>query len=275
VAIIGPGLIGGSIGLALKRKRIALKVIGISRRQKTITLAKKLKAIDSGSRDIRIVKDADLIILATPVHTILRLADILKKIAREDAIIMDVGSSKEEIVARFQKLFCRYIGAHPLAGSEQQGVASASPCMFKNSLCVLSVNRKTDPSALRKITGLWRLLGARTVLLSPASHDKIMAMVSHLPHSVSFALMGTVPQGYLKYAAGGLRGTTRIAGSDSILWTDIFLSNRKNILKAISAFENNLAGIKKAIQKNNRNLLERKLRQARERRELLTRVQEL
>jgi len=268
VAIIGPGLIGGSLALALKRKRLAVKVIAVSRRQRTIALARKIKAIDAGSRDLGSVKNADLIIIATPVNTILKLADTLKGIIRQDCMVMDVGSSKEKIVAKLENLFPYYVGTHPLAGSQKQGISSARPDMFRDSLCILTPTKKTSPRALRKIKKLWRMLGARTISLTPAQHDKTIAMVSHLPHSVSFALIGAIPKDYLKYGASGLQDTTRIAGSDSVLWTDIFLSNRKNILKAIALFEENLARIKKAIQKNNPKLLKRKLRQAQEKRDL-------
>ncbi|MFA5115362.1 MAG: prephenate dehydrogenase [Candidatus Omnitrophota bacterium] len=269
VAIIGPGLIGGSIALAIKEKKISLRVTAVSRHKKTIDLARKLKAIDSGSRSLSIVKSADLLILAVPVETILRLADALKGLLPQDCIVVDVGSSKKKIVAKLQRLFPFYIGAHPLAGSQNQGIKNARADMFKGSLCVLTPTARTKPVVLDKVSRMWKMFGARVALLSPKEHDRILAMVSHLPHCVSFALMAALPKGHLKYASSGLRDTTRIAGSDAGLWVDIFLSNRENMLKAIAVFQKKLEAVKKAIRSKDRAVLIRRLTQSNRKRRLL------
>jgi len=268
VVIVGPGLIGGSIALGLKRKKIAGRVTGISRRQRTIALAKKIKAIDRGSRDLRLSKDADLVVLAAPVDAILKIAERLKGIIRKDCIVIDVGSSKEKIVKKLQNLFPLYLGTHPLAGSQHQGIASASQDLFCGSLCVLTPTKKTHPRVLRIIEKFWRSLGARVVFLTPAYHDKAIAMVSHLPHSVAFALMAAIPGNYLKYGSSGLSDTTRIAGSDSALWADIFLSNRKNILGSIGIFQKNLFKIRTAINRGDRKALLKVLKAAQVKRNL-------
>lgn len=269
VAIIGTGLIGGSLALSLKKKKIASEVVGVSRHKKSLAAAKRIGAIDRGSLNPLIIKGADLIILATPVNVILNLAAKISKIAGTDAIITDVGSTKKEIVAKLENIFPNFVGSHPLAGSEKRSIGNADPEMFIGSVCILTPTRKTKRPALKRIKGFWNRLGATTIDLSPENHDRILAFTSHLPHISAFSLMGSVPQQYLKFASGGLKDTTRIAASDSQLWADIFLSNRKNILKAISVLEKNLANIKSALNNKDRKSLVKILRRAKKKREKL------
>jgi prephenate dehydrogenase len=269
IAIIGVGLIGGSIALEIKNKHLAKEVVGVSRRKRTLVLAKKFKAIDRGSQDLNIVKNADLVILATPVSSILNLATQISNFIKPTCIVTDVGSTKAEIVSKLERIFTRYVGSHPLAGSEKRGIDYARANIFKNSLCVLTPTRKTEERALGKVKKLWISLGARVVSLTPAAHDKILSFVSHLPHITAFSLIDTVPQSYLKFAPGGLRDTTRIAASDSEIWSDIFFSNQKNIVKSIDLLERNLSRVKSAIRRKDRKLLTTILRQAKEKREIL------
>ncbi len=269
VAIIGVGLIGGSIALAIKKKRLAGEVIGVSRHKKSLLLAKKKGAIDRGSQGIDIIKDADLLILATPVSTIIDLAPKILKIIGKDCIVTDTGSTKEEIALFLSKIFPNYVGSHPLAGSEKRGVINADPGIFKNSLCILTPVKNTSKKALKKVNLLWRQLGAKTVLLSPKSHDRILSFTSHLPHAIAFSLTNSMPLSYLKFASTGLRDTTRIAASDSQLWTDIFLSNGKNMLKTIGLFQDALSRIKSAIQKKDKKQLTLMLKQAKNKRDRL------
>lgn len=268
-AIVGVGLIGGSMALAIKRKKLANQVIGVSRHKKTLLRAKKRRAIDKGSQDIGIVKDADLVILATPVNTILNLAPIISKIIRPDCIVSDVGSTKQKIVSQLDKIFPRYVGSHPLAGSEKRGMINAHPDIFKGSLCILTPTKNTDRGALEKIRRLWRQLGAEVFSLTPAIHDKILSFVSHLPHIVAFSLIDIIPKQYLEFASTGLKDATRIAASDSQLWLDIFLSNRKNMLKTLALFQRNLYRIKKAINKKDKKSLNTILKRAKSKREIL------
>jgi prephenate dehydrogenase len=269
VAIVGVGLIGGSLGLAIKKKKLANKVIGVSRHRKTLRAAVRRGAIDQGSQDIKTVKDAELIILAAPVATIMALAPKISKIARKDCIITDVGSTKSELVSGLEKLFPHYVGTHPLAGSEKKGVANACAALFSNSLCILTPTRNTSRPALNKIKRLWNSMGAKTVILTPAKHDEALSFISHLPHIAAFSLIGSVPEQYLKFASTGLKDTTRIAYSDANLWVDIFLSNRKNILKSMDVFGKKLARIKSAVARNDKKSLVKILKQAKTKRELL------
>lgn len=269
VAIVGVGLIGGSLGLAIKKRKLANKVIGVSRQRKTLRAAIKSKAIDIASQDIGIVKDADLIILAAPVGSIITLAPKIAKIAKKDCIVTDVGSTKNEIVSKLEKVFSNYAGSHPLAGSQKTGVVNACADLFNNSLCILTPTRATRTVVLNKIKRLWQAIGARIVILAPDKHDRVLSFISHLPHIAAFSLIDTIDKQDLKFASGGLKDTTRIACSDAKLWADIFLSNRKNILKSINEFQQKLAGIKSAVNRKDKKLLLRILQQAKTKRELL------
>lgn len=266
VAIVGVGLIGGSIALAIKKKKLADEVIGVSRHKNTLLLAKKRGAIDKGSNNINIIKDADLVILATPVSTIIKLARPISKIIRRDCLVTDTGSTKQEIVSRLEKIFPNYVGSHPLAGSEKRGVIYASPNIFKNSLCILTPTKNTRPKVQNKIKRFWNRLSAKVVFVSCSNHDKILSFVSHLPHLVAFSLIDIIPKKYLGFASTGLRDTTRIAASDSKLWADIFLSNQKNILKTIELLQDNLWRIKSAIKKGDKKLLIKILNRAKSKR---------
>ncbi len=269
VAIVGVGLIGGSIALGIKKKGLARQIIGVSRHKKTLLLAKKIHAIDKGSEELNIIQDADLVILATPVNTILNLAGLISNLVKGDCIVSDTGSTKAKIASQLSRIFPNYVGSHPLAGSEKRGIENARADIFENSVCILTPTKNTSPKAQEKIKRLWNQLGAKVVVLEPKRHDRILSFVSHLPHIAAFSLIGIMPDAYLRFGSRGLKDSTRIALSDSQLWSDIFLSNQKNILKAIKLFQKNLSRIASAIIKRDRKALGIILRQAKNKREIL------
>lgn len=264
--IVGTGLIGGSLALVLKKKRLAKQVYGISRHKESLLLAKRMGAIDCGSLDLAIAKDADLLILALPVSVILKTAPQFAKIINKGCIVCDVGSTKEEIVSKLDKIFSNYVGMHPMAGSEKRGIKNARIDIFDKTICILTPTKKTNKRALKKIKQFWLKLGVKIMVLSSSSHDQALSFVSHLPHVAAFSLISTVPEQYFKFASSGLKDTTRIAGSDAELWADIFLSNQKNIVKSITAFENNLRKIKNAVSKKDKKLLAKILAKAKNKR---------
>ena len=265
-AIIGTGLIGGSLALEIRKFGLAKKIVGVSRHAKSLAWAKRIQAIDRGSLDLNVAKDADLLIFATPVNAIVDLAPKLVKIVNKECIVTDVGSTKELVVKSLERLFPKYIGSHPLAGSEKRGVRYAHKDLFKNSLCILTPTRKSDRRALKLVNEIWKKAGAKTVFLTPQLHDKILAAVSHLPHIAAFSLIASVPDSFLKFASGGLKDTTRIAGSDSELWAQIFLSNRKSLLKNIAELQKNISVIKSAIKNNDKQKLSQILENAKNKR---------
>jgi prephenate dehydrogenase len=265
VVVIGTGLIGGSMALDIKKKGLANCVVGISRRKISLDLAKKMGAIDSGSQDLSAVKDADLVIFATPPSAILASAPSVARLIKKDCIVIDVASTKEKIVSSLNRLFPNYVGTHPLAGSEKKGIKNASGGCFNDSLCLLTPVKGTHIEALKKISLLWKRLGAKTAVLDAATHDKILGFTSHLPHIAAFSLLKTVPASYIRFSSSGLRDTTRIASSDPVLWADIFLANRKNMLMAIGQLERNLTLIKNALRSRNRKRLVALLKSVRSR----------
>jgi len=274
VTIIGVGLIGGSLGMAIKKKKLAKKVIGFSRRKSTLKCALKLKAVDKATLNLKqAVKDSDLIILAAPPKTIIKLAKKIVKLVKKDCILTDVGSSKAEIVSSIERKLPRnikFVGAHPLAGSEKKGVAFACPELFKNSLCIFTPTSRTNAAVLRKIKKLWLSLGADIKSMKPSQHDKILAFISHLPHIVSFGLIQSIPDKFLKFAPQGLKDMTRIASSDAVIWRDIFLSNKKELLVTIDKFQNSLRALKRSIRSNDASKLEKILSSIKNKRDNLT-----
>lgn len=263
ITIIGVGLIGGSIGLAVKKRRLAKEVVGVFRRPSTLKKALRYGAIDKGTMSIQEgVKDADLVILATPVSFIPRIAREVAKYTRKDAIITDVGSTKKWIVSKIETMGL-FVGTHPMAGSEHAGVEFARKDLFEDSPCIVTKTDRTDKKALVKIVNFWKALGAKVMIMSPAEHDRSVSAISHLPHIVAFSLAGAVRVKDLKYAAEGFKDTTRVALSDPNLWADIFMSNKREILKAGCAFEKYYKKIITAILKGKRPEIVRLLKRAR------------
>jgi len=255
VVIIGTGLIGGSLGLDLRKRGLAGRVIGISRKKENANLAKKSGAIDSVGLSLDAVRDADLVILAVPVDVIMDMAVKIANKLKKDCIVIDVGSSKERIVSKLSGLIPNFVGCHPLAGSEKRGAANLGAGIFSGSLCIITPTPKTGKKTLEKIKLLWQKLGAGVIILSAKKHDQILACTSHLPHAVAFALIGSIPDQFLSLSSGGLKDTTRIAASDGNLWSQIFLSNRSNLLTALSSFQIKLAALKLALKNRNKKLL--------------------
>jgi prephenate dehydrogenase len=275
VAIIGTGLLGGSLALALKKNNLAGKVVGSFRQEASMKAAREKGIIDEGTTDIRqAVMHADLVILASPVKVILEQIkdkEFIKAIKR-GAIMTDVGSTKVSIVEAAQKYLPQhvlFVGSHPMAGSEKSGVAHANADLFKGAACIMTPVEKTNRLAKDKVKHLWTSLGANVVMMEPAKHDEALAYVSHLPHIVAFALMRAIPEEMLVHASSGLRDTTRIAGSSPKIWNDICASNYRHILKAIDETVRSLSDIRKAIVDHDEPALTQALTQAKTKRELL------
>jgi prephenate dehydrogenase len=266
VAIVGTGLVGGSLALAIKKKKLAKEIVGVSRRKSSVAYAKRIGAIDYGSTDQSIIRGADLVILATPVGAIVRQAGTIRKFIDRDTIVTDVGSTKEDIVRKLEKIFPLFVGSHPIAGSEKNGIINAQADLFTRSMCILTPTSKTKSAALKKVSLFWKEVGASVNKMSPALHDKTLALTSHLPHLLAFALIASVPRSTFRFSSGGLKGSTRIAASGEELWSDIFLTNRKNITAAAFILERNLKKLNSAITKRNRAALLAFLRKAKKKR---------
>lgn len=274
VTIIGVGLIGGSIGLAIKKNKAARQVVGVFRRSSTLRKALRHKAVDEATMNIAEgVEGADLIIIGSPVHSIPALAWEAARSAKPGAIITDVGSTKAWIVARLEKLLAgspvSFVGSHPMAGSEKTGVEFAKKDLLEGSPCIVTRTAKTDRHALRKVAGFWKALGAKVDVMDPQEHDRSVSLISHLPHIVAFSLAGAVPVKALRYAAEGFKDTTRVASSDPELWSDIFLTNKAEVVKAARLFKKNYDLLTAAIAKGDRRRIIKALTKARKNRDVL------
>lgn len=248
VTIVGPGLIGGSLGLALKAKGLTRHVTGVGRRETSLRAAQNAGAIDSATLNlVEGVKEADWVVLATRVGLVGEMALRAIPAMKPGAILSDVGSTKAEIVAFIEPHLRRdihFVGTHPLAGSERRGVDAANAALFAGCICILTPTSNTDPKSLEVVSKIWQAIGARVVKMSPNEHDTVLAHVSHLPHLLAACLINSIPEDVLPFGAGGLRSTTRIAASDPELWLDILQTNRRNLLDALDRFENHLKEIR-------------------------------
>ncbi|HBO83759.1 MAG: prephenate dehydrogenase [Deltaproteobacteria bacterium GWC2_42_11] len=261
VAIIGVGLIGGSIAIVLREKGITKSIIGIGRGVKNLEAAKKLGVVDEFTQDVKEgVKDADLVVAAIPVASIARVIREALPFFKNGAIITDVGSVKKSIVDEIESFLppeIHFVGGHPIAGTENAGVEAASLTLFQNRKCIITPTKKTGRTALEKVKRIWEIAGSEVILMDAERHDRILAAVSHLPHVVAYALVNTVSgvrdfdEDIVKYSAGGFKDFTRIASSPPEMWRDICLLNRDAILDVIRRFRKTLEGLEQLIAGNN------------------------
>lgn len=271
VTIIGVGFMGGSLGLAIKKHKLAKEVVGFSHRQSTLMQAVKSKAVDQAQSDLqKAVKGADLIILATPVETILKILGQIKGYVKRNCIVTDIGSAKEEIVDAAEKLLPHpdfFVGSHPMVGSEKRGVANAISDLYEGAACLMTPTEKTNQVAKEKVKAFWTRLGMTVKVIAPADHDEILSYVSHLPHLLAYGMVGTVPEKYLDFSSKGFKDTTRIAGSSPQMWSDICLANSKNVLKALDEIVQELALYRKAIVNRDSTALVQYFTKAKEKRD--------
>ena len=267
ITIIGTGLIGGSLGLVIKRKKLARQVFGIAKHEKTIEEAVKLGAIDKGSLKLKDAQESELIIICTPVGEVVSTVQKIIPFLRAGSLITDVGSTKKKITQEIERILPReihFVGGHPLAGSEKKGVRAARRDLFANSLTFLIKSKKTDIAALKKVKQLWEEVGSRAKITSAAQHDKIVAEISHLPHIAAVSLVNSVSERYLKYAAKGWKDSTRIALSDASLRRDICIDNKEEISRALEAFIEHLIIMRDLIQKGDSQEITKEFKKARQ-----------
>ncbi|MDO9541038.1 MAG: prephenate dehydrogenase/arogenate dehydrogenase family protein [Kiritimatiellia bacterium] len=279
VAIIGLGLMGASLGLALKRIKIAKKVVGFARRAETRKEALAKKNVDIAYDRIEAaVQGSDFIVLCVPVSVI---PGMLKSTPGEflspNAIVTDVGSVKAHIVAEAEKAFAdgkaRFVGSHPIAGSEQRGLEAARADLYRGAVVVVTPTQRTSPRALRIVRQFWQALGSEVVLVSPEIHDRIIARTSHLPHVIAALLAGCVGREragkHGKFCGAGFRDTTRIAEGDPELWRDILENNASYLRKELETFEKEMRRLLAGLKKGNNNMIKKCLSRGRERRQRL------
>lgn len=253
IAIIGPGLIGGSMGAAIRGRKLAKNVVGIGRRDISLKKALKAGAIDRATTHLQEgTKNADLVVLATPVSTFGRIAEDLKKFLRSGAILTEVGSTKESVIQAVQEHFSErrdvsFIPTHPMAGSEKGGPENSRADLFEDAACIFTLLEGTPKDHKDKLEKMWEKLGANVHFMSPRQHDILVGRISHLPHLAAAALINTIEGVDGKFAGGGLLDTTRIASGDPELWKSICKSNPEKIISALDAFSASLLKAREMI----------------------------
>lgn len=277
VAIIGPGLIGGSMGLGLRSRGLAQTVVGIGRRRESLDKALEIGAIDTASLDPKTgVQDADLVVLATPIST---FADLTAQVAdslRAGALFTDVASTKVEVVevissALHSRPDVSYIPTHPMAGSEQRGPEAAKADLFAGAICIVTPLTDTFPESKSCIAGMWRALGAKVVSMTPQAHDRAVARISHMPHLAAAALMAVMDEADARLCGKGLLDTTRVASGSPSIWTDICRANREHIRASVTEYIGLLQKMVDALDNGNMARLNEILETAKSKRDRLAR----
>ena len=277
VTVIGVGLLGGSLGLALKQHRLARKVNGYVRRAASIQECQKLGVVDWATRDLcQAVTGADLIVLATPLAQMAELMVGMLPALRPGAIITDVGSAKASIVRKLEPLAAsvgaHFVGSHPMTGSEKTGPAAARSDLFARATCVVTPTAQSAPEAVQAAEELWRSVGCNTILLSPELHDEFVSRSSHLPHVVAaelanYVLSPAYPREQSLLCANGFRDTTRIASSSPQMWRDIAMANRTNLARVLGVFVEDLQELQLALERGDAKAIEEFFETARHRRD--------
>ncbi|NOZ39739.1 MAG: prephenate dehydrogenase/arogenate dehydrogenase family protein [Planctomycetes bacterium] len=273
VTIVGVGLIGGSIGLALGQRGLAKQIVGVGRRQQSLDRALACGAIGSATVDLAAgVAAADVVIVATPVESVVE--DVCRALAAAPAgvLVTDVGSTKTNIceaVADNEVDSCGFVGSHPLAGDHRSGPEHARGDLFDGKTVVVTPTKATLPETTERAEVFWKSLGAQVVQMPPEQHDRALATTSHLPHLVASALAASTPPEWLPLAATGWADTTRIAAADPKLWTQIFAQNTPSVIAALDCLIEQLQAARSNLVADESTQIEKFLHQAKRTRDAL------
>ncbi|GIW39611.1 MAG: prephenate dehydrogenase [Candidatus Binatia bacterium] len=232
--VAGVGLVGGSLALAARRGGLVGEVVGWGRTAENLEKARALGIVDRVERDLaRAARGADLVVLAVPVRAMPEVANCVGAAAGSGAVVTDVGSVKGSLVSQLEeRLGSRFVGGHPIAGTEKSGPGAARADLFEGKICVLTPTRRTSSEALEKVRALWEGVGARVRLLDPEEHDRALAWTSHLPHLFAYALVSRCPAAYREFAGPSFGDATRVASSAAEIWRDIFAANARFLAEA-------------------------------------------
>jgi prephenate dehydrogenase len=254
LAIVGVGLIGGSIALAARRRGIAQRIVGVDRNPQAIEQACDNGSLDSGSADLpAAVADGDLVVFCTPVDCIAAQVVETSGHCKPGSLLTDVGSTKARLIDHIEAHVApevAFVGSHPLAGSEKQGALHADADLFAGRVVVVTPTPRTRPDALDRTLDFWRALGATARQLSPAQHDEALALTSHLPHLLAATLAGVLPAQWQELTASGFRDTTRLAAGSPALWSGILRMNSGPIVAALDRFDERLRDFRSALARD-------------------------
>ncbi len=273
VSIIGLGLLGGSVALAVRQRMPGTAVVGYSHRPATRRRAKSLGVITETAGSLTgAVADADLVVLATPIFTFEKYFTDLSQFVPHSCIVTDVGSTKvlpHVWAARHLAGHLRYVGSHPVAGSEQRGVEFARDDLFDQARCILTTTPATNRDAVRSLKSFWSMLGCSVWVMSPEEHDRVFANISHLPHVMAAGLVNASEEDEMMFAGKGFLDSTRIASGPPSVWTDVLLANRENLTTGIDRAIAELSRLRAAIKGGRRRQIEQLLEAARRKRATL------
>ncbi len=270
LALVGVGLIGGSVGLAARKRGVAGRILGVGNRPQVLQRALSRGAIEEARPDVRSLADADVILFCTPVDLITSQVVEAALACKPGALLTDAGSTKATIVRDVERRLppgATFVGGHPLAGSEKQGPDHADAELFEGRLVVLTPTARTDDKALSLTKSLWESLGARVRLMDPEEHDRALAMTSHLPHITAAALAGALPPEWGGLTASGFRDATRVAAGGPELWAAILQANCDAVLEAMGPFERRMTEFRRALNADDRDSLITLLRQGKQARD--------
>ena len=267
ISIIGCGLIGSSILRAVEEKKLATKISVYDKSSKVIDYLKKNFSFEICSNISDVVKDSDLVVIASPLSSYKEILLSIHTSLKENVILTDTGSAKKEvnkIISNLNLKNVNWIASHPIAGTEYSGPEAGFASLFKNRWCILSADKKVDEKKVKSLENFWSKLGSKTKRMTFEDHDYVLSLTSHLPHAVAYSIVRTAinkedkfKDDVIQYSAGGLRDFTRIAASDPLMWKDIFIDNSENILKVLDNYSKNLNEIKDAIKnKDSKKLLD-------------------
>jgi cyclohexadieny/prephenate dehydrogenase len=259
VALIGIGLINGSLALVMRREGLADEIVACARTEATLDKARALGLADrTTTAPGEAVRGAELVVIGTPVGAYGAVAAAIAPGLEPGTIVTDVGSIKAEVIRAVVPHLPepgRFVAAHPVAGTEHSGPEAAFASLFEQRHCILTPIEDTDPEAVRVVAGLWQAAGSRVETMAPEHHDRVLAITSHLPHLIAYTIVATVADlehhlqaEVLRYAAGGFTDFTRIAASDPTMWRDVFLHNREAVLEMLGRFTEDLAALQRAIR---------------------------
>lgn len=273
VAIVGVGLIGGSLAAAIQQRGLARRVIGVGRSRERLNAARHAGLIDDVSTDVQnAAQESQVVVVCTPVDRIVADVRAAAAVMPPGSLITDAGSVKGMICESLREFAggpATFLGSHPLAGSEKQGFEHASPALFDQKVCVLTPTDKTPADALQRLHHFWQAVGMQTCELTPAEHDRVLAATSHLPHAVAAALASTLTAELRPFAASGFRDTTRIAAGDPDLWTAIFEQNSSALLGALARMGEEIASFQRILRSGDMASLKNWLQQAKTSRDAL------
>ena len=277
ITIIGVGLLGGSLGLAVKQRRLAKETAGYVRRPATARECEQVGALDYATQDLlAAVSNADLVILCTPLAQMRLLMEQFLPALKRGALVTDVGSVKADVVRELEplvkKVGAHFVGSHPMAGGEKMGVLASRADLYTNALCVITPTKHSAATAVKKLEQFWKALGARTLKLDAVEHDLLVSRSSHLPHIAAAALASLVldpklPSTQPGLCATGFRDTTRVASGSPEMWRDIALANRKHVAQSLTAYIAELNRFQAALRKNDAKAVEAFFATAKQRRD--------